>query len=160
MTPFQRGQLWLVNFDPSVGHEYQKIRPALVIQQNRYIPLSNLLTVIPLSSQTTKSVAIDLLIPKDAQNRLMKDSLVKTYQISSFDKSRFIKYIGHLNPTQMNQVDMQIQLFLFGKAPDAMHVSSTPPSTPSQESKKTPEQEEKEGDASQGSNINANMKET
>ncbi len=123
MKPFQRGQLWLVNCDPSVGHEYQKIRPVLVIQQNRYIPLSNLLTVIPLSSQTAKSVALDLLIPKDAQNHLMKDSLVKTYQISSFDESRFIKYIGHLNTTQMNQVDTQIHLFLFGKAYDAMNVS-------------------------------------
>ena len=114
MKPFRRGQLWLVNFDPSVGHEYRKIRPALVIQQNRYIPLSNLLTVIPLSSQTAKSVALDLLIPKDAQNRLLKDSLVKTYQISSFDKSRFIKYIGHLNTTLMKQVDTQIQQFLLG----------------------------------------------
>ena len=37
MKPFQRRQLWLVNFNPSVGHEYQKIRPALVVQQNQYI---------------------------------------------------------------------------------------------------------------------------
>jgi len=29
MTTYLRGQIWLVNFEPSVGHEYQKIRPAL-----------------------------------------------------------------------------------------------------------------------------------
>ena len=37
MRPFQRGHVWLVNFDPSVGHEYQKVRPALIIQQNTYL---------------------------------------------------------------------------------------------------------------------------
>jgi mRNA interferase MazF len=145
MKPFQRGQLWLVNFDPSVGHEYQKIRPALVIQQSRYIPLSHLLTVIPLSSQTTKSVACDLLIPKDSQNRLMKDSLLKTFQISSFDKSRFIKYIGYLHTALMKQVDTQIQQFLFGKVYDAMNVSSSSSST-SPESQNRQQQEQKEQD--------------
>ncbi len=134
MKPFQRGQLWLVNFDPSVGHEYQKIRPALVIQQNQYIPLSHLLTVIPLSSQTAKSAALDLLIPKDPENRLMKDSLLKTYQISSFDKSRFIKYIGHLNSMLMIQVDTQIQHFLFRSSSNTLS-----------KDKKTPQEKKKEG---------------
>ncbi len=136
MKAFQRGQLWLVNFDPSVGHEYQKVRPALVIQHNQYIPLSHLLTVIPLSSQTTKSVSCDLLIPKDAQNRLMKDSLLKTFQISSFDKSRFIKYIGYVTPETMQQVDRQIQQFLFGKTFGTIPERSPSPSTTSSESPK------------------------
>ena len=54
MRPFQRGQIWLVDFDPSVGHEYKKVRPALIIQHDRYIPLSTLVSVIPLSDQTDK----------------------------------------------------------------------------------------------------------
>ena len=37
MKIFQRGQIWLVNFEPSFGHEYQKIRPALIIQQEKYM---------------------------------------------------------------------------------------------------------------------------
>ncbi len=118
MKPFRRGQIWLVNFDPSVGHEYRKIRPALIIPHDHYIPLGNLLTVIPLSSQTAKLGTCDVLIKKNKQNRLMKDSLLKTYQISSFDKSRFIKFIGILNHDIMKQIDVQIQCFLFGKTPD------------------------------------------
>ncbi len=115
MIAFQRGQIWVVNFDPSVGHEYKKIRPALIIQQDRYIPLSSLLTVIPLSSQTAKRVELDVLIGKDAQNRLMRNSLLKTCQISSFDKSRFIKYIGTVNNKIMKLADTRIQWFLLGK---------------------------------------------
>lgn len=85
MKEFERGQIWLVNFDPGFGHEYRKIRPALIIQNSRYIKPGNLLTVIPLSSQTEKQVELDVLIVKDSQNRLITDSLLKTKQISSFD---------------------------------------------------------------------------
>ncbi|MBN1999823.1 type II toxin-antitoxin system PemK/MazF family toxin [candidate division KSB1 bacterium] len=37
MKKCQRNQIWLVNFDPSFGHEYKKIRPALILQNNEYI---------------------------------------------------------------------------------------------------------------------------
>jgi len=50
MSSFRCGQIWLVNFDPSFGHEYKKVRPALIIQNNNYIESSDLLTVIPISS--------------------------------------------------------------------------------------------------------------
>jgi mRNA interferase MazF len=116
MKPFQRGQVWLVNFDPSVGHEYQKVRPALIIQQNLYMTGSpSLLTVIPISSQVTKRSELDLLVTPDSQNRLMKASLLKTKQISSFDRRRFIKYIGTLNDDLLHQLERQLQQFLFGK---------------------------------------------
>ena len=115
MKAFQRGQLWLVNFEPSFGHEYRKIRPGLIIQQNRYIHKTSLLTVIPLSSQLGKLKVLDILIPKDAKNRLMKDSLLKTSQVSSFDKRRFVKYIGVLDKDLMQEIDTELQRFLFGK---------------------------------------------
>ncbi len=97
MSKFQQGQIWLVNFDPSFGHEYKKVRPALIIENDNYIHLSNLLTVIPISSQITKRTKLDVLVKRDSRNRLMVDSLIKTKQISSFDKRRFIKLIGCLN---------------------------------------------------------------
>ena len=116
MRPFQRGHVWLVNFDPSVGHEYQKVRPALIIQQNTYLAGAlSLLTVIPISSQVIKRSELDLLVTPDSQNRLLKPSLLKTQQISSFDKRRFIKYIGTLNDDTLHRIDEQLQLFLFGK---------------------------------------------
>lgn len=115
MKPFQRGQIWLVNFDPSVGHEYQKVRPALIIQQEDYVDATNLLTVIPISGQTDKFTELDIVLKKDSQNRLMKDSLLKIKQISSFDKRRFVKFIGIIDKKTMANVDRNIQLFLFGR---------------------------------------------
>ena len=112
MSQFQQGQIWLVNFEPSFGHEYKKVRPALIVQSNRYINSSNLLTVIPISSQISKQTELDILIRKDSQNRLLRDSLIKTKQISSFDKLRFIKRIGTLKESDMKKVKENISLFL------------------------------------------------
>ncbi|SLM29867.1 Transcriptional modulator of MazE/toxin, MazF [Desulfamplus magnetovallimortis] len=115
MKKYQRGQIWLVNFDPSIGHEYRKIRPALIIQQDIYISSSGLLTVIPISSKIEKLTELDLLLEKDESNRLMKNSLLKTKQISSFDKKRFIKFIGTVEAKIMEAVDQNIGIFLLGE---------------------------------------------
>jgi len=112
MSKFQRGQIWLVNFDTSFGHEYTKVRPALIVQNDRYIESNNLLTVIPISSQTIKQTDLDILLEKNAQNRLMTDSLLKTKQVSSFDKRRFIKLIGIANKETMIKIGENVQLFL------------------------------------------------
>jgi mRNA interferase MazF len=109
---FKQGQIWLVNFDPSIGHEYQKIRPALIIESDSYLPLGSLITVIPISSQITKNNLLDVLIPRDTMNRLMSDSLIKTRQISSFDQRRFIKLIGSCNAAVLQSVLTNISLFL------------------------------------------------
>ena len=69
MKPFNRGQIWLVNFDPSFGHEYQKIRPALIVQNDMYIKTSNLVTVVPVSSQVSKRTPLDILLEKDDENK-------------------------------------------------------------------------------------------
>ena len=115
MKKFQRSQIWLVNFEPSFGHEYQKIRPALIIQHHRYIESGNLLTVIPISSQVMNTAELDILIKADSKNRLMKDSLLKTKHISSFDKRRFLKLIGTADKKTMADMDRHLQFFIFGK---------------------------------------------
>ncbi|MBL0717428.1 MAG: type II toxin-antitoxin system PemK/MazF family toxin [Desulfosarcina sp.] len=114
MMKYQPGQIWIVNFDPSIGHEYKKVRPALVVQHDRYISSGSLLTVIPVSSQVAKCTELDVILEKNDQNRLMKNSLLKTKQISSFDKKRFLKFIGTLDEQTMKTVDNNIQLFFFG----------------------------------------------
>lgn len=66
MKAFRCGQIWLVNFDPSFGHEYKKVRPALIVQSDAYIKHSNLLTVIPISSKTEKQKELDILVKKNS----------------------------------------------------------------------------------------------
>ena len=112
MKVYQRGQIWLVNFDPSFGHEYRKVRPALIVENDEYINAGSLLTIVPISSQTTKQTSLDVLLEKDSQNRLIIDSLIKIKQVSSFDKRRFIKHIGFVNTKMMETIDKNLCLFL------------------------------------------------
>ena len=108
---YKQGQIWLIDFDPSVGHEYQKVRPALVVESNVYLPLGNLITVIPISSQIAKSTLLDVVIPKESINRLMSDSLIKTRQISTFDQQRFIRQIGICNNAVLQSVLQNLVLY-------------------------------------------------
>ena len=90
----QTGEIWLVSFDPSIGREFQGTRPALVVQSNTQIKKSNLVTVLPLTSNLNNKLADDIIMKKNAQNRLLHDSVIKVYDIISFDYSRMLKKIG------------------------------------------------------------------
>jgi mRNA interferase MazF len=103
------GHIYLVNFDPSVGSEYQKVRPALVIQSDEITAHSPLVTIIPISSRVEKKEPDDIVIPKDDKNRLLRTSVLKVHQISSFDKRRFIHRIGEVNRDIMNLVVMYLR---------------------------------------------------
>jgi mRNA interferase MazF len=109
---FSQKQIWLINFDPSFGHEYKKVRPGLIIENSEYIQTGNLITVLPISSITEKQTELDVNLPKDEKNRLIKDSLIKTKQISSFDKRRFIKYIGDCHQEVFEAVLENIKKYL------------------------------------------------
>jgi mRNA-degrading endonuclease toxin of MazEF toxin-antitoxin module len=69
------GQLHLVNFDPSTGHEFQGKRPALIIEADNYIKKSNLVTILPLTSNLNNKLPEDIILEKDSQNRLISDSV-------------------------------------------------------------------------------------
>lgn len=99
----QKGDIYLVNFDPSIGTEFQKTRPALIIQsQNISSPL---ITVLPISSKVQNKESHDILMQKDNTNRLFIDSLIKVQQISSFDRQRFIHFIGKAKKDILKNTD-------------------------------------------------------
>lgn len=94
MMDFNTRDIFLVNFDPSVGHEYKKIRPAVIIQSDETIKNTALITIMPITSQMTNRQKEDIKVEKKATNGLRADSLVKVGCIHSFDKQRFLKKIG------------------------------------------------------------------
>jgi mRNA interferase MazF len=108
---FSQKQIWMLNFDPSFGHEYKKVRPALIIENSEYLQSGNLITVLPISSKVKKRDELDVYLPKDKKNRLMKNSIIKTKQISSFDKQRFIKYIGDCDVNVFREVQENIRCY-------------------------------------------------
>jgi len=98
------GDIYWVDFGPSVGREYKKVRPALVLQDKEISKKSPYITVAPISGQIEKWHAPDVFILKDHKNKLFEDSIIKVRQISSFDKSRILGKIGEANSPVLRQV--------------------------------------------------------
>lgn len=108
----RRGEIYLVGFDPTVGHEIRKTRPALIVQNdvsNRYSPIT---IVAAISSQFSnppfpREVVID---PEDSG--LLKRSAVVLNQIRSVDRRRLIKRLGALSRQTMRRVDEALKISL------------------------------------------------
>lgn len=105
---YQRGDIYFVHFDHGVGSEQHGDRPAIIIQNdvgNTYAPT---LIVVPLTSNTGKKPTqpTHCLLENEG---LSEPSMVLGEQIMTIDKHRIIKYLGHLTPEEMRQVDQTVQ---------------------------------------------------
>jgi mRNA interferase MazF len=98
------GDVVWVQFDPSVGHEYQNKRPAVVVQSDEQLIKTSLVTIIPLTSKKDNRMTDDILVEAGKENNLMFDSLAKVYCITSFDYERFEKVIGKINSETMVKI--------------------------------------------------------
>ncbi|MFA4844992.1 MAG: type II toxin-antitoxin system PemK/MazF family toxin [Patescibacteria group bacterium] len=100
----KQGDIYFVKFDPSVGHEYRKTRPAIILQSEEVNNTSSLVTVMPISSRIEKYQDPDIPIEKDEKNRLAHDSVIMVRQISTFDQSRFLLKIGEVSSPILRKV--------------------------------------------------------
>ena len=102
----KQGEIWWVCFDPSVGHEFKKKRPAVIITSNKIIKQLNLTTVLPITSNKENCTVNDVKIKKDGNNHLFCDSIIKVSHISTFNKSkgRFLKKIGEVDDKMMKEI--------------------------------------------------------
>jgi mRNA interferase MazF len=108
----QRGEIYLVNFDPTIGSEIKKTRPALILQNdvsNQYSPIT---IVAAITSQFTEPLYPTEVLIKVPEGGLQVDSVALLNQIRSIDKQRLIKRLGILESVTMEQVDRAIQISL------------------------------------------------
>ncbi len=104
------GDIVWTEFDPSIGHEYQRKRPAIVVQSNQQLTKSNLVTIIPLTSKMENNINDDILVRADSQNNLMADSLAKVYCLTSFDYCRFEKIIGQIDKATTSKIKEYLKI--------------------------------------------------
>jgi len=107
----KRGEIWLTNFEPSVGTEIKKTRPALVISNDIANSRSSKVTVVPITG-ALREMPIVVIVEPDETNCLDKKSLIRVPDICTFDKSRLNSRIGALNEQQMREVDLRLKLHL------------------------------------------------
>ena len=107
MQPIRRGEVWWVAFDPSLGGEVRKTRPAVVVSNNAANLALNRVVVIPLTSNTQKVYPGEaLVLIGERQSKAMAD------QIMTADKQRLRDRLGVLSLTDMRAVENAILLHL------------------------------------------------
>ena len=107
-----RGDIILISFDPSRGHEIKKTRPALVIQNNHACLHSPLLTVLPISSHPFQNRIFEVKIPKNQTNKLLTDSTIIINQARTIDRDRCLKKLGKITPEILKEVETKLLLHL------------------------------------------------
>lgn len=106
----KRGEIYLVTFDPTIGHESQKNRPAPILQNdvsNRYSPLT---IVAAISSQLSTPPLPREVIVQAGASGLSRPSAFIWNQIRTVDKRRLIKRLGVVDRTTLAEVDEEIQI--------------------------------------------------
>ncbi len=106
-----RGEIWLANLDPTVGSEIRKTRPVVIVSNNTNNKHNSVVTILPITSNTSHVYAFEVFIPTGMGN-LPKDSKAKADQVRTLDKVRLIKLIGTLPSHIINLVDGAIKLHL------------------------------------------------
>jgi mRNA interferase MazF len=108
----RRGEIYLADLNPVIGHEQGGRRPVLVIQNdigNRYSPTTIVAAIT--SAISPKVYPTEVQVPAGAGG-LSAPSAVLLNQIKTIDKSRLERYVGHLDEATMRRVDWAIHISL------------------------------------------------
>jgi mRNA interferase MazF len=105
--PIERGEIYWVAFDPSIGGEIQKTRPAIVLSNNAANMTLNRVQVVPVSSKTHRLYPGEALIELRGEKRKAIAS-----QLATASKLRFGARLGVLGVEDMARVEAAIAVQL------------------------------------------------
>ena len=106
----KRGDVYLVNFDPTIGAEIRKVRPALIVQNdaaNRWSPIT---IVAAITSSAEWKVYPSVVGVEGGEGGLTMPSRVLLNQVRSIDRQRLIKRTGSFAPQTMARIDHALRI--------------------------------------------------
>ncbi|MGD8449668.1 MAG: type II toxin-antitoxin system PemK/MazF family toxin [Desulfobacterales bacterium] len=99
----KRGEVWWINFDPSVGGEVRKQRPAVIVSNDAANHYLNRVQVVPITSN------VDKLYPSEAYLTFLgKKAKAMADQLTTVSKKRLINSAGSISYTEMEDIGKAI----------------------------------------------------
>ena len=109
----KRGEIWLINLDPTIGAEIKKTRPSVIVSSDA-VGILPLKVIVPLTDWKDRYAVARWMIrvEPDDLNGLEKTSAADTFQVRSVAAERFVRRQGQLDEALMAQIAEGLGLVL------------------------------------------------
>ncbi|MEW5694020.1 MAG: type II toxin-antitoxin system PemK/MazF family toxin [Candidatus Hydrogenedentota bacterium] len=109
----RRGEVWMVNLNPTIGAEIKKTRPAVIVNDDA-VGILPLKIIVPITEwkSSFKDVPWMVRIEPSITNGLRKVSIADAFQVRSISQLRLINKIGVLSASTMNLITKALALVL------------------------------------------------
>ena len=108
-----RGEIWLINLDPTIGSEINKTRPAVIVNDDA-IGILPLKMIVPITEWKDRySIAPWMVrLEADAESGLSKLSAADAFQARSVAQERFVRQVGKLSEITMREITKALAVVL------------------------------------------------
>ena len=109
----QRGEIWIINLDPTIGAEIKKSRPAIIVNDDAIgiLPLKVIVPITEWKEQYAAAPWLVRLLP-DSENGLEKPSAANAFQVRSVSQQRFVRRPGRLPEIALKAINEALAVVL------------------------------------------------
>jgi len=107
----KKGDIVIVNLNPTKGSEQRGIRPAIIFQTDKANKVSPHTIIVPLTTKIKEEILPSHALIKVSEG-VMQDSVALAEQIRVIDKSRIIDVVGIVSPDVIKRIEKSIKIIL------------------------------------------------